>query len=187
MKQLVIFASGNGSNAENIIRHFKDSATVKVSAVFCNRAGAGVVERARKHGVPVEIISREALISGHVLSELKKLNPDLIVLAGFLVMMPLPVIEHFPNKIVNIHPALLPKFGGKGMYGDNVHRAVLESGEKETGITIHYVDEHYDSGDVIFQAKADVGDGATVESIAQSVRLLELEHYPKVIEKLLFP
>ncbi len=186
MKQLVIFASGSGSNAENIIRYFHDSGKAKVAAVFCNKPGAGVVGRARRHGVPVEIISRETLNSGHVLADLKKINPDLIVLAGFLMMMPSSVIQAFPDKIINIHPALLPRFGGKGMYGDNVHRAVLQSGERETGITIHYVDEHYDSGDVIFQAKADVGPDATIDSIARSVQALEHEHFPKVIEKLLF-
>ncbi len=186
MKQLVIFASGNGSNAENIIGHFHDSGKARVAAVFCNRPGAGVVERARRHGVDVEIISRETLQSGHVLSELQKINPDLIVLSGFLMMMPADIVQHFSNRIVNIHPALLPKFGGKGMYGDNVHRAVLESGESETGITIHYVDEHYDNGDVIFQARADVGADATIDSIARSVQNLEHEHFPKVIEKLLF-
>ncbi len=187
MKQLVIFASGNGSNAENLIRHFQRSGRATVAAVFCNRPGAGVVDRARRLGVPVEIINRETLHSGHVASELDKINPDLIILAGFLMMMPGSIISAFPNKIINIHPALLPKFGGKGMYGDNVHRAVLESGERETGITLHYVDEHYDSGDVIFQAKTDIAAGATAESIAESVRRLEMEYFPIVVDQILFP
>ncbi|RZJ35110.1 MAG: phosphoribosylglycinamide formyltransferase [Flavobacterium sp.] len=185
MKKLVIFASGTGSNTEKIMAHFAGNNTIAVAAVFCNNPKAGVIEKAAKYRVPAYVFDRAEFANGRVLSSLQQVNPDLIVLAGFLWKVPAEIVEAFPYKIINIHPALLPKFGGKGMFGMNVHRAVTESGECETGITIHYVDEHYDEGDVIFQAKVDLDPNESCESVSEKVRELELAHFPKVIESLL--
>ena len=151
MKKVVIFASGSGSNAENIVLYFKNNIQVNVVAVFTNNLHAKVLEKAKHHQVPTEVFDKTELSDGTVLSKLNKTKPDLIVLAGFLLKFPESIIEAFPNKIINIHPALLPKYGGKGMYGMNVHKAVLENKDEETGITIHYVDKNYDEGEFIFQ------------------------------------
>jgi phosphoribosylglycinamide formyltransferase-1 len=185
MKKIVLFASGSGSNAENIIQYFKQNHVAEVVAVFCNNSNAQVIERAENHQVPVVVFSKEELLGKSVLLKLHAFGPDLIVLAGFLLMFPMNIIKAYPNQIINIHPALLPKYGGKGMYGMNVHRAIRENSETETGISIHYVDEHYDEGDIIFQAKAALSGTESPEEIAQKVQLLEHEHFPKVIEKLL--
>lgn len=185
MKQLVIFASGSGSNAENIIQFFQENKLARVVAVFSNKATAGVLEKAEKLGVETIIFSKEELIDGSVRDEVDKINPDLIILAGFLLKFPEDIIGKYPGKIINIHPALLPKYGGKGMYGMNVHRAIVENKEAETGITIHYVDAHYDEGDVIFQQKITLDGSETCEAISEKVRQLEHEHFPKVIEELL--
>lgn len=185
MKQLVIFASGSGSNAENIIRYFQENQLAKVVAVFSNKATAGVLEKAERLGVETIIFSKEELLDGSVCDEVNKINPDLIILAGFLLKFPENIIENYPGKIINIHPALLPKYGGKGMYGMNVHRAILENKEAETGITIHYVDAHYDEGDVIFQQTVKLDGSETCEAISEKVRQLEHEHFPKVIEEIL--
>ncbi len=187
MKHIVIFASGSGSNAENIILYFQDKPDVKVAAVFSNKATAGVLEKAERHGVETILFSKEELADGSVCSEVKKIDPDLIVLAGFLLKFPSDIIEAYPRKIINIHPALLPKFCGKGMYGMNVHRAVIDRKETETGITIHYVDAHYDRGDIIFQQKVPLDGSETCEEISQKVQELEHEYFPKIIEKLLNP
>jgi phosphoribosylglycinamide formyltransferase 1 len=185
MKQIVIFASGSGSNAENIIRHFEKSAVAKVAAVFSNKADAGVLQRAEKHNIPTVVFTKEALIGESVLEKVNAFQPDLIVLAGFLLKFPGNIIEAYPKKIINIHPALLPKYGGKGMYGMNVHRAIVDNREPETGISIHYVDEHYDEGDIIFQQSVSLDGNETCEEVSQKVQQLEYDHFPQIIEKLL--
>jgi len=183
-KRIVIFASGAGSNAQKIIDHFRNS-PVSVSQIVGNRADAGIVSIARREGIPFLLIERERFFRGD--AYLPEIDPaaDLIVLAGFLWKVPDPLIEAFPRRIVNIHPALLPKFGGKGMYGNHVHTAVIGSGETESGITIHYVDGHYDNGDIIFQSACPVQPGDTPEELAARIHTLEHLHYPSTIEKLL--
>jgi len=185
MKNIIIFASGSGSNAENIIRWFAKSGTAKVAAVFCNNAKAGVLEKASVLNVPAVVFTKEELNTTGILQKLRAFKPDLIVLAGFLLKFPDYIIAAYPDKIINIHPALLPKYGGKGMYGMNVHNAILENKETETGISIHYVNEHYDKGGMIFQKKVSVSDCITAEEIAAKIHELEKEHFPAQIEKLL--
>ncbi|WP_298792482.1 phosphoribosylglycinamide formyltransferase [uncultured Allomuricauda sp.] len=186
MKRIVILASGSGSNAENIASYFKGSSTVEITAILTNKKNAKVLERADRLGIAAFYFNREAFSNGESLVEiLKSLKPDLIVLAGFLWKIPSSLISAFPNKMINIHPALLPKYGGKGMYGMKVHQAVKENSEPETGITIHYVNENYDEGAIIFQAKTAVKTSDSAHDIAEKVHQLEYEHFPKVIEKLL--
>lgn len=181
----MLFASGSGSNAEKIMQYGSTKSTFEVMSVFCNNPKAMVLERALHNNVPTVIFSKDDLNSGVLINKLQSMNPDLIVLAGFLLQLPTSLIEAFPNKIINIHPALLPKYGGKGMYGQFVHQAVLDNDEKETGITIHFVNEHYDEGEVIFQKSIGVDDCKTAEEIATKVHALEHEFYPKVIEQVL--
>ncbi|CAM3651435.1 phosphoribosylglycinamide formyltransferase [Flavobacterium saliperosum S13] len=185
MKRIVIFASGSGSNAENIILHFKNKSQGNVIAVLSNNLHAKVLDRAKNHDIPVVVFNKTELSDGTVLEKLNELQPDLIVLAGFLLMFPAAIIAQYPDKIINVHPALLPKYGGKGMYGMKVHQAVLENKEKETGISIHYVNEHYDEGAIIFQSTVNVEDCTTPEEIAAKVHELEHRHFPEVIEKLI--
>ena len=185
MKNILLFASGSGTNAENIILHFNKTNTAKVVAVFSNNPNAKVLERAESLNVERFVFSREDLSTEIVLNRVQKFKPDLIVLAGFLWKFPQNIIEAYPNKIINIHPALLPKYGGKGMYGMNVHKAILENKELETGITIHYIDEHYDEGDIIFQKNVSVADCNSPEEIANKVHLLEKEFFPQIIEKII--
>ena len=185
MKKIVLFASGSGTNAENIMLHFNKSDVGKVAAVFCNNPNAMVLERAHKYGVPTVVFSKEDLTTDLVLHKLKKFQPDLIVLAGFLLQFPASIIHGYPNQIINIHPALLPKYGGKGMYGMNVHRAILENNEVETGISIHYVNENYDEGKMIFQKNIAITNCETPEAIAEKIHELEQEYFPSVIENLL--
>lgn len=186
MKRIVILASGSGSNAENIINYFKESPNVEVSAVLTNKHTAKVLERCDRLNMPGFYFNRAAFTnSDTVVQFLKGLEVDLIVLAGFLWKIPSNIIDAFPNKIINIHPALLPKYGGKGMYGEKVHQAVKDNLDPETGITIHYVNEHYDEGAIIFQAKTSISKEDDTATIAQKVHQLEYEHFPKVIEKLL--
>lgn len=185
MKKIVLFASGNGSNAENIISHFKNTNQATVVAVFTNNLQAQVIERAKKHAVPAFVFNKTELLDATILKKLQEIQPDLIVLAGFLLKFPLDIITEFPNKVINIHPALLPNYGGKGMYGMNVHKAVLENKEKETGITVHYVNEHYDEGAFIFQQQVAIENCTTAEEIAHKIHELEMQHFPKVIENLL--
>lgn len=185
MKNIAIFASGDGSNAQRLIEHFKESDKARVAVIVSNNPNAYVLERARKAGIPALIISREAFASGEVTTKLKELNIDLIVLAGFLWLIPLNLIQAFPDRIINIHPALLPAFGGKGMYGMNVHKAVCGSGVKESGITIHYVNEHYDSGEVILQERCPVTAEDTPETISAKVRELEHKHFPAAVERVI--
>lgn len=188
MNQLAIFASGTGSNAARIIDYFRHHRKIKVGLIVCNKPGAGVLNVAEKEGVPVLQIEKERFFRGDgYVGELEKSAIDLIVLAGFLWKIPATLIRAYPGKIVNIHPALLPKYGGKGMYGRFVHEAVLAASDKETGITIHYVDEHYDHGAPIFQAKIVVEPDDTPETLAKKIHLLEYEHFPRVIENLISP
>lgn len=184
----MIFASGNGSNAENIIKYFRERGTASVVAVFSNNRTAKVLRRAHHLEVKALHFDREAFYdTDEVLNLLKDMNPDLIVLAGFLWIFPNKILKRFPNKVINIHPALLPKYGGKGMYGMNVHKAIHERKEVETGISIHFVNDKYDEGKMIFQATTPIEAHDTVDDIAQKIHELEYEHFPKVIEKLLFP
>ncbi len=188
MKRIVLFASGSGSNVENIVHYFRDGQNlVTVSAVLANKRDAKVLDRCNRLKINGLYFNRNAFYDTDcVLNILDSINPDLIVLAGFLWKMPEKIIRKFPNKIINIHPALLPKYGGKGMYGNHVHNVVKENRESETGITIHYVNENYDEGAVIFQAKTIISATDSVEDIAGKVHKLEYEHFPKVIEQLLF-
>jgi len=185
MKRILIFASGSGTNAKNIIEYFGNKPTATVVAVFSNNSNATVLEKAKKLDVPTVIFSKEELNSGKTLQNINTFQPDWIVLAGFLLKIPENLIEAFPNRIINIHPALLPKFGGKGMYGMHIHKAVVENKEKETGITIHYVNENYDEGNIIFQQSVALSETDTPESVAEKIHALEQEHFPVVIEKLL--
>lgn len=187
-KKLVLFASGSGSNVENIAGHFKDDPKVSISGVLCNKTQAGVVERCRRLGLPLYCFNRPAWESPEgIMGLLKALGPDLIILAGFLWKIPQEMVRAYPNKIINIHPALLPGYGGRGMYGMHVHQAVIESGDRESGISIHYVNEAYDEGAIIRQEKVKVSPGDTPESLASKIHELEYRHYPAVISSLLFP
>jgi phosphoribosylglycinamide formyltransferase-1 len=185
-RRLAIFASGAGSNAQQIISHFKGHPFVEIALVVCNRQGAGVIDIAARENIPLLLVQRKTFDdSPACLGHLQENGIDFIVLAGFLLRMPLSIVSAFPRRIVNIHPALLPRFGGAGMYGQFVHEAVIQSGEKESGITIHYVDEHYDTGDIIFQARCPVLPGDTPADVARRVLQLEHAHYPRVIEETL--
>ncbi|MBS1509209.1 MAG: phosphoribosylglycinamide formyltransferase [Bacteroidetes bacterium] len=184
--RIAIFASGGGSNALQIINRFAGSPHLKIVLIVCNKPGAGVLQIAADHHIPYLVIEKEAFFKGtHYLPELQQYQTDFIVLAGFLWKIPAGLIQAYPHKIVNIHPALLPKYGGKGMYGHFVHEAVVQNGEKETGITIHYVDEQYDHGTHIFQARCPVTPGDTPETVAQKVLVLEHRHFAEVIAQVL--
>lgn len=186
MKNIAIFASGSGTNAENIIRYFSTRNVAKVTLVLSNKREAYVIQRAKALGVPGLFFDRDDFYaSGKVAAMLEESRIDFIVLAGFLWLVPVSLIEKYPRKIVNIHPALLPRYGGKGMYGDRVHEAVIKAGDTESGITIHYVNDIYDSGDIIFQAKCSVEAGDKPETLAARIHQLEYVHFPAEIEKLL--
>lgn len=185
MKNIVLFASGGGSNAGQIMQYFSNGNAVKVVAIFTNNATAGVLDKAMQYDVPSVIFTRDQLNDGTVLERLREFNADLIVLAGFLLKFPADIIAAYPDKVINIHPALLPKYGGKGMYGMNVHRAVLENKEKESGISIHYVNDNYDEGSIIFQQAVALEECTTPEQVALKVLELEHRHFPEVIETLL--
>jgi len=186
MKNLAIFASGSGTNAENIIKYFSNRITAKVVVVLSNRREALVMERAAKLMVPAIFFDRNEFYGSETVSGyLQSYKVDFIVLAGFLWLVPENILASYTGRIVNIHPALLPAHGGKGMYGDKVHKSVIDNGEMETGITIHYVNESYDKGDVIFQAKCQVLPGDSPGSVAKRVHELEYLHYPSVIEELI--
>ncbi|MBI2730344.1 MAG: phosphoribosylglycinamide formyltransferase [Sphingobacteriales bacterium] len=185
-KNLAVFASGAGSNAQAIINHFKNSATVKIVLIVSNKPEAGVLKIAEKENIPSLIIEKEKFFRGNAyVDELKQNGVEFIVLAGFLWKVPSALIKAYPNKIVNIHPALLPKYGGKGMYGMHVHAAVIANKEKESGITIHYVDELYDHGSIILQSTCEITGKDTPETLAAKIHTLEHKHYPSVIESLL--
>jgi len=186
MKNIAIFASGSGSNAENIAKYFSASEDVKVAVVLSNNANAGVHERMKTMGIPSFTFTRQEFIDGEaVLAKLADYKVTFIVLAGYMNKITDSLLTAFPNKIINIHPALLPKFGGKGMYGEHVHKAVVAAGEKESGITIHYVNENYDEGAVIFQATCPVLPTDTPDDVATKVHALEHKHFPHVIEEVL--
>jgi phosphoribosylglycinamide formyltransferase-1 len=186
MKHIAILASGNGTNAENIIRYFSNEKKAKVTLVLSNRPQAMVLERAATLGVDSFFFDRTQFYeTGEVLMMLQRREIDFVVLAGFLWLTPPDIVEAFRGRIVNIHPALLPRYGGKGMYGDRVHRSVLDAGCAESGITIHYVNELYDSGDIIFQARCPVLPDDDLHSLAERVHSLEYEHYPAVISRLI--
>ena len=186
MKYIVIFASGSGSNAQQIAEYFSQSEIVRVAMIYSNRADAYVLQRAHKLNISSVVFDKiDFYETDLILNQLNQLQPNLIVLAGFLWKIPEKIVRAFPKQIVNIHPALLPKYGGKGMYGDHVHRAVIENCEKESGITIHYVNEKYDEGTHIFQAKFEINEDDTYETIADKAHILEHKYYPKVIEQIL--
>ncbi len=183
VKNIIIFASGAGSNAKKIIEYFTGETEIGVVLIVCNNTGAGVLKIAEDYKIPTLVIEKENFFLGdHYIPQLKQYRADLVVLAGFLWKIPHALIEAYPRRILNIHPALLPKYGGKGMYGLRVHEAVIRAGEKESGITIHYVDGHYDNGDIIFQARCPVKPQDTPETLAQRVHKLEHEYYVGVIE-----
>jgi phosphoribosylglycinamide formyltransferase-1 len=186
MKRIVIFASGSGTNAENIIKYFQNSGLAKVIHVLSNKKDAKVLDRADALGVVNGSFNKKELLENDTIHDLMlTLKPDLIVLAGFLLKFPENIISSFPNKIINVHPALLPKYGGKGMYGAHVHKAVVANNDKESGITIHYVNEHYDEGNIIFQASTALISSDTYEDVAAKIHILEQKHFPLVIEQLL--
>ncbi|CAM1371786.1 Phosphoribosylglycinamide formyltransferase [Tenacibaculum litoreum] len=185
MKRIVIFASGSGSNAENIIKHFNSTKTAIVTHVLSNNQHAKVFDRCERLNIDASLFDRESFSKDDTVLNFLLAEADIIVLAGFLWRIPSKIVDAFPNKIINIHPALLPKYGGKGMYGMNVHNAVKENSETETGITIHYVNENYDEGAIIFQAKTSISSDDTPETIAQKVHELEYKHFPKVIEEVI--
>ena len=185
MKRIVIFASGSGTNAENIIKFFNHTKTAIVTKVLCNNERAKVFDRCKKLNVSCLYFNRDTFTKSNQILNLLKEEADFIILAGFLWKIPENIIKAFPDKIINIHPALLPKYGGKGMYGMNVHKAVSANREQETGITIHYVNENYDEGAIIFQAKTNVNTEDSPESIASKIHLLEQEYFPKIIEEVI--
>lgn len=186
MKRIVLLASGSGSNVENIANYFKDNPLVTIATVLTNKRDAKVIDRCNRLNINALYFNRQSFSkSDCLLNIIKGMQPDLIILAGFLLKIPENFVAEFPNKIVNIHPALLPKYGGKGMYGMHVHNAVKNNNETETGITIHYVNENYDEGAIIHQAKTAVISTDTAEDIAQKIHTLEYEHFPKVIDQLL--
>ncbi len=185
MKRIVIFASGSGTNAENIIKHFNNSAVATVVRVLSNNQHAKVLERAKRVNIKTLFFGKKDFVAENVVLNILKEEADFIVLAGFLWRVPQKIVETFPNKIVNIHPALLPKYGGKGMYGMNVHKAVIENKEKESGITIHYVNENYDEGAIIFQKSVKLDADDTPEDVAKKIHELEYEYFPKVLEEVI--
>lgn len=186
MKRIVIFASGSGSNAENLIKFFQNSEKANVTLVATNNPYAKVLDRCKTLNIPAMSFNRDAFINTDVvLNVLKDQNPDIIVLAGFLWKFPTFILKEFPNRVINLHPALLPKFGGKGMYGMNVHKAVVDQKESETGITIHYVNENYDEGAVIYQATCKVDENDTAEDVAAKIHTLEMDNFPKIVDQLL--
>lgn len=186
MHHIAIFASGTGTNAQKIIDYFRDHSSISVSLIVCNKPGAGVLAIAEKEGISSLIIEKEQFFKSNAyVTELKNKNISFIVLAGFLWKIPFALIEAYPKKIINIHPALLPRFGGKGMYGQKVHQAVLDAKEKQSGISIHYVDEVFDNGEIIFQSVCPIEANDTAEMLAERIHLLEHANYPRVIEEVI--
>ncbi len=186
IKNIAIFASGSGSNAENIINYFQENELINIALILCNRKDAYVFQRAVRLGVEARYFSRSDFEQADkIVAILKEFKIDFIVLAGFLLCVSPVIIKEYPDKIVNIHPALLPRYGGKGMYGDKVHQAVIAAGEKESGITIHYVNERYDEGAIIFQARCPIEAGDGFEEVARKVHALEYEHFPRIIQSVI--
>ena len=185
-KRIAIFASGSGTNAQKLMEHFSDSTEVEIALVLTNNPDAFVLQRADNYEIPSHVFNRKEFYqSDEVLNLLKKLDIDFIVLAGFLWLIPKNLLEEFPNRIINIHPALLPKYGGKGMYGDHVHIAVLAAGDTEGGITIHFVNEHYDEGEYIYQGKYKIEKSDSLEMIKFKGQQLEHQHFPRVVESII--
>ena len=185
MNNLALFASGSGTNVQNIIEYFKKNTFINIGCILSNRKDAYVLERAKEFNIRYFTFNREEFYnSNRVVEYLKRSEVNFLVLAGFLWLVPNNLIRQYPNRIINIHPALLPDYGGKGMYGMKVHEAVIANGEKESGITIHYVNEHYDEGNIIFQAKCTIDPSDTPETLASKIHKLEYKHYPKIIEQL---
>ena len=182
MKRIVVFASGSGSNAENIIQFFNQSKTAKVTQILCNNKNAKVFDRCERLNVPASLIDKDVFIKDDTVLHFLQQEADFIILAGFLWKIPAKIVAAFPNKIINIHPALLPKYGGKGMYGMHIHKAVKQQNETETGITIHYVNENYDEGAIIFQAKCSICETDTFMEVAAKIHQLEIKHFPIVIQ-----
>jgi phosphoribosylglycinamide formyltransferase-1 len=186
MNNIAIFASGSGTNAQRLIEHFSPINDTNISVLLTNKKNAGVIERAKKFNVPIRIFDRKEFYSSENIAVfLQNEGVEWVILAGFLWLIPSNLLKIFPKRIVNIHPALLPKYGGQGMYGMNVHQAVIDAKEKESGITIHYVNEEYDKGSIIFQATCPVDDADTPESLAAKIHELEYKHFPVVMEKLI--
>jgi len=182
---ILIFASGNGSNAENLIIYFKKK-KVKINwIIVTNNSDSGVIKRSVKLNVPYFVINKDDLKKNRVLDKIKLIDPSLIILAGFLLKMPEKIIDNFPQKIINIHPSLLPKYGGKGMYGMNVHKRVIENKELESGISVHYVNNHYDEGEIIFQKSIEIVYPTNALNLSKEIHKLEMEYFPVTIEKLL--
>ena len=185
MTNIAIFASGNGSNAQRIAEYFAGHPNIRICLILSNKADAYVLQRARNLGIPSFVFTARELRETSIVSEvLRSHQVDFIVLAGFLLLVPSDIIHHWQGRIINIHPALLPKYGGRGMYGHHVHEAVIAAGEQESGITIHYVNARYDEGDVIFQARCPVLPGDTPDSLAGRIHELEYRHFPEVIGSL---
>lgn len=183
---LAIFASGSGTNAENIIKYFQKHDTINTKVIVTNNPNAFVIQRAKQLSIDCVVVNKSEWKDPlYLLSLLKSYRIDYIILAGFLLRIPNTIIDNYTNKVINIHPALLPKHGGKGMYGDNVHKSVVKLGDTESGITIHYCNEQYDKGDIIFQAKCEVLPTDTFEDVANKVHQLEYKYFPKVIEEVL--
>lgn len=187
MVNIAIFASGSGTNAENLFNYYANSTTVKIKLVVTNNENAGIVERANRFRKNIQIISKATLsnYSDQFIDFLKAENVDLIILAGFLLKIPEALVKAFPNRIVNIHPSLLPKYGGKGMYGMNVHNAVIAAHEKQSGITVHFVNEEYDKGKIILQETCDITSTDTPESLAEKIHQLEYKYFPLAIDKVI--
>ncbi len=187
MTNIAVFASGSGTNAENIIRYFSNNTSIKPALVISNKKDAYVLQRAEKLNVPAQYIPTSQFKNNpqHALQILKKYKIDFIVLAGFMILVPVDILKEYENRILNIHPALLPDYGGKGMYGQNVHKAVIAAGEKQSGISIHFVNEKYDKGKIIFQATCPVSENDDPESLAEKIHELEYEHYPPIIESVI--
>jgi len=185
MYKIALFASGSGTNVENIAEYFKNHSDIEIALILSNKSDAYVLKRAKKMEIKAMVFNRKQFYNtDNILNTLKDENIDFIVLAGFLWLIPNNLLQEYPQKIINIHPALLPKYGGKGMYGDKVHKAVVDNKEKESGITIHYVNEKYDEGDIIFQAKCKVLPNDTPDDVASKVHNLEYKHFPEIIEKI---
>lgn len=183
--KIAIFASGGGTNAEAIINYFQNHESITVALILSNNPKAFVLQRAENHKIPHYVFNRQGYYKEKIVDDILRLNGiDFIVLAGFMWLVPERFVKNYPNKIVNIHPALLPKYGGKGMYGDHVHEEVVKNKEKESGITIHWVNELYDEGSIIFQAKCELSPKNSADDVADKVHKLEHEHYPKIIEKI---
>ena len=185
IKKIVVFASGSGSNAIKIYEYFQKNQSVNIEALYCNKKSAPVIQKFQNIGIKTIVFEKDKLQDGGVLKTLLNLNPRLIILAGFLLKMPEEIISNFENRIINIHPALLPSYGGKGMYGINIHRSVVQNSELFSGLTIHYVNKDYDKGAIIFQEKVELSKNETAETLSKKILKLEYLHYPQIIEKLL--